>query len=1070
MFSYSELLDNLKSTFFLAGVSIAFLVWTLDHFVHAVFLHQGTFYQLLLHQKPYDIYMRSFISAIIIILSFISSVLLNRSRQMEDKFRGVNTRLTTIIESEPECVKTISKDGTLLSMNPAGLALVEAESFDEVDGVTIYDLITPEHRDKYIELNKRVFEGESAVLEYEIIGLKGGRKWLDTHATPLFDNSGSIISHLAVTRDITERKQIEALKTGQQYILELMSLGNSSVAEIFDAIIRFAENQFTNLRATILYVIDNKLQHCAAPSMSTDYIELINGLQIGPSVGSCGTAAYRKERVIVTDVASDPLWADYNQLGAKYGFCACWSEPVFDNSGKVLATFALYNKKPGVPSDYEIQLIEAMANLVSIAIERKQTEQALRVSEKKYRGLLENNPDGMVILNVKGEIEIVNQQLQTMTGYTIDDLTGQSVEVLIPERFKTHKQLRDSYLANPHVRMMGKELELFVRRKDGSEFPAEISLSPLETADGINISAAIRDISERRKAEEELRKLSRAMEASSSIVIITDTDGNIEYVNPKFTEVTGYTREEAIGQNASILRTDTTSDSVYDEISKSIDSEGEWKGELRSRKKDGSLYWDRCSVSCVKDAKGEITHFISIQEDVTHEYELEEQLSYQGSHDALTGLLNRHEFERYTERLLSTIRQDEDEHALCFMDLDQFKVVNDTCGHTAGDELLRQLGQLLQAAVRQRDTLARLGGDEFGILIEHCSLDHAYRVATSLQKAVQDYQFSWEGHSFKVSVSIGLVAITEATPNLTELLKEADAACYTAKDLGRNRIHVYHIEDSELAQRHGEMQWVPRINQALEEDRLCLYAQPIVPLDSRTETHYELLIRMKDEKGKLIPPGAFLPAAERYNLIELLDTWVIEKAFSSLTTHPVFLEQINFISINLSGQSLTKPNFLNFIITQLDETGIKGRKICFEITETAAISNLSTAMKFISTMKGFGCRFALDDFGSGLSSFGYLKNLPVDYLKIDGMFVKDIVDDPIDRAMVKSINEIGQVMGMRTIAEFVENDEIKGMLREIGVNYAQGYGTGRPQPFDELLGQLSNVTDIKDPKDNRSES
>ena len=428
-----------------------------------------------------------------------------------------------------------------------------------------------------------------------------------------------------------------------------------------------------------------------------------------------------------------------------------------------------------------------------------------------------------------------------------------------------------------------------------------------------------------------------------------------------------------------------------------------------------------------------------------------EQLSYQASHDPLTGLVNRREFEHRGKQLLSTVSADQTEHALCYMDLDQFKVVNDTCGHAAGDEMLRQLSQVLIATLRHKDTLARLGGDEFGVLIEDCSLDNAHRIAKKLLEAIQNYQFTWQGHSFRIGVSIGLVAITKTTLNLTEVLKEADAACYMAKDKGRNRIHVYHIEDSEIAQRHGEMQWVSLINQALEEKRFCLYAQNIAPLDGRCDKHYEVLIRMTDEKDEIIPPGAFLPAAERYNLISNIDRWVIEHTFSLLAANPNFLKKIHFVSINLSGQSITDDNFLNFIITQLDESRIKANKICFEITETAAISNLHTAAKFISTLKSKGCQFALDDFGSGLSSFAYLKNLTVDYLKIDGMFVKDIVDNPIDRAMVKSINEIGQVMGMQTIAEFVENDEIKCMLKDIGVNYAQGYGIDKPQPFGELL-------------------
>ncbi|NIQ16244.1 MAG: EAL domain-containing protein, partial [Candidatus Dadabacteria bacterium] len=315
-----------------------------------------------------------------------------------------------------------------------------------------------------------------------------------------------------------------------------------------------------------------------------------------------------------------------------------------------------------------------------------------------------------------------------------------------------------------------------------------------------------------------------------------------------------------------------------------------------------------------------------------------------------------------------------------------------------------------------------------------------------------------------IGVSIGLVSISEKTSSLTELLKNADTACYMAKDKGRNRIHVFHPDDSEIAQRFGEMQWVTRIHQAVEENRLCLYAQTIVALDDSNDKHYELLIRMVDEKGELILPGTFLPAAERYNLMSIIDHWVIKKAFGLLAKNPEFLRQTNYISINLSGQTLNNPEMLAFIITQLIESEIDGNKICFEITETAAISNLSMAKQFISTLKDFKCQFSLDDFGSGLSSFGYLKKLPVDYLKIDGMFVKDIADNTIEHAMVKSINEIGHVMGMKTIAEYVENDLIKGMLKEIGVNYVQGYGIGKPEPLEELLSRSNNVTRYKKSK------
>ncbi len=488
-----------------------------------------------------------------------------------------------------------------------------------------------------------------------------------------------------------------------------------------------------------------------------------------------------------------------------------------------------------------------------------------------------------------------------------------------------------------------------------------------------------------------------------------------------------------------------------------------WDIEFRAITQTGKVLYVREIGEPEIDEQGTIIRTFGTLQDITDSKLVEERLSYQASHDALTGLINRREFEKRAERLLSTIKQDKSEHALCFMDLDQFKIVNDTCGHTAGDELLRQLGSVLANTVRYRDTLARLGGDEFGVLMEHCSLDDAHRVAASLQKTVQNFKFTWQEHDFKIGVSIGLVPVTSDTTNLTELMKQADAACYMAKDQGRNRIHVYHPEDTDLAKRHGEMQWVERLNQALEDDLFCLYAQPIVSINGSDDTgiHYELLIRMKDENGDIILPDEFLPAAERYNLITKIDCWVIEHAIDLLANDPVFLKKINFCSVNLSGQSLTNPDILKFITNQVIESEIQCEKICFEITETAAISNLNGATKFISTLKRLGCQFALDDFGSGLSSFAYLKNLPVDYLKIDGMFVKDIVDDPIDYAMVKSINEIGQVMGMQTIAECVENDAIKGMLEKIGVNYVQGNGIGKPQPFDALLCRSSNVVDIK---------
>jgi diguanylate cyclase (GGDEF)-like protein/PAS domain S-box-containing protein len=562
-------------------------------------------------------------------------------------------------------------------------------------------------------------------------------------------------------------------------------------------------------------------------------------------------------------------------------------------------------------------------------------------------------------------------------------------------------------------------------------------------------------IRQQKKTKDALSKSEEKFKAlyydNPSMYFTLGADGTVISVNQYGAEQLGYTTEELIGTSVLNIFFEDDKLSAADYLHTCISKPEmihHWN--LRKRCKDNRIIWVREAARVVFDEEN-TPSILVVCEDITESHQLSEELSYQATHDNLTGLTNRREFEKRAKQLLTATKVEFGEHALCFMDLDQFKVINDTCGHTAGDEMLRQLSSILKNAVRQNDTLARLGGDEFGILMQHCPIENAESVAANLLKVIQDYQFVWEDHSFKVGASIGLVAITKTTPNLTELLMDADAACYIAKESGRNRIHVYHTEDSEVAKRQGEMQWVTRIHKAIDKDLFSLYVQAIEPLHNSDEVHYELLIRMKDTEGSDIAPGAFLPAAERYNLISKLDSWVVEEAFTLLMNNPDFLNKINFLSINISGQSLSDTVLLNFISREFDRSGINPGKICFEITETAAISSLNTATNFISTLKKLGCQFALDDFGSGLSSFGYLKNLPVDYLKIDGMFVRDIIDDPIDHAMVKSINEIGHVMGMKTIAEFVENDVIKGMLKEIGVDYGQGYGISKPQPLEELI-------------------
>jgi len=427
---------------------------------------------------------------------------------------------------------------------------------------------------------------------------------------------------------------------------------------------------------------------------------------------------------------------------------------------------------------------------------------------------------------------------------------------------------------------------------------------------------------------------------------------------------------------------------------------------------------------------------------------------HQANHDALTGLLNRRAFEQELELLCSGRASPQRDNALLYLDLDQFKIVNDTCGHLAGDELLCKLTEIFSGQLRQTDLIARLGGDEFGVLLKNCSMAGATRVAEALRESAENFKFSWKGKIFSVGASIGAVPIKQNSGGMATILSTADMACLEAKQTGRNRVRVADIDDKTIMQLRNEMDCVGQIKQALEEDRFCLYCQPVIPVGRsiKRPEHVEILVRMLGTDGKIIQPGSFIPTSERYGLMTSLDKWVIKHAVQCLQGWRYEVAPLKLM-INLSGQSVCDESFLHFVLETLNAEKVQPGSICFEITETAAMDNLDKAVSFINTLKASGCEFALDDFGSGLSSFTYLKKLPVDYLKIDGAFIKEIVTDPIDKAMVKSINEIGHVMGKQTIAEFVENDEILQNLEEIGVDYAQGYGIAAPQPINEYIAE-----------------
>ena len=542
--------------------------------------------------------------------------------------------------------------------------------------------------------------------------------------------------------------------------------------------------------------------------------------------------------------------------------------------------------------------------------------------------------------------------------------------------------------------------------------------------------------------------------------VTTDPDGHINYINPAAEGLLGAASDDLLGNHlyeAFELRSEESGERALN-LKRISD------GDLNAGTADSVLISRSGIRTHVHFSVAPITHetvhsgLVITFRDVHRERELRRRLAWKASRDDLTGLLNRSEFRRTLGATIAGTRDPAMHHCLLYIDLDEFKVVNDTCGHKAGDELLRQVSAGLLSLLRETDVVARLGGDEFGILLHNCDRDLGIELAETIIELINDKRFTYRDKVFHVGASIGLVSVTNSTSNLEDLLSTVDAACYAAKEKGRNRVFVGEVDAQKILRRMDELSQASHIRLALKEDRFVLYRQPIVRAQAPAmgaEVHAEVLVRMVGQDGELIVPGAFIPAAERYGLMQDIDRWIIRRLFE---IEGDYLRRwrpggdsgdvtADFLySINLSGASLIDPRFLTFVKDALQDHAIPGGAVAFEITETQIITHLDKAVDFISALKGLGCKFLLDDFGSGMSSFGYLKHLPVDYLKIDGLFVKDILADPIDRSMVKVMNEIGHTMGLKTIAEYVENHDILREISGLGVDLAQGYGIAKPEP------------------------
>jgi diguanylate cyclase (GGDEF)-like protein/PAS domain S-box-containing protein len=691
--------------------------------------------------------------------------------------------------------------------------------------------------------------------------------------------------------------------------------------------------------------------------------------------------------------------------------------------------------------------------------------------QEKFTALMEASAQGILIHSYDWKLLFVNNSYANTLGYSLEE--ANSVE-----------DVTNFYPANEKLRLRGylqSSLKIFSqltppsvyniegKHKLGEKTILQHSVSLIDWQGVPSVLISTIDITRQYSAQQALEHSEERFRdfAESATDWCWEMDENLRftYMSDSFTRLSGWPAKDVIGLTRSEFFEKYT-----DLKHKTKDEKKRWYKHsklLLSHKAfsnlsysffrpDGSSFAISVTGKPLFNQRGKFCGYRGTSKNITDEKRLSEKLQYQATHDELTGLINRRHFESELNKVLDDVHINNTEYVLLYLDLDRFKIVNDTCGHVAGDRLLQQLASLFKTAFKEDDILARLGGDEFAVILKSCSIESAIEATQCLHKSFDEYKFAWQGRSFSVSVSVGAAKITKNTESVSQLLQNADSACYMAKDTGRNKTHIFSENDADLSRRQGEMHWAVRITEALENDDFTLFAQAIKPLKSSDNIFYELLIRMR-EGNHLILPNVFLPAAERFDLSLNIDKWVLKKALKWIRDHSHILSSAKLIFINLSAKTIGKKSFLDYAIKVLDEYNVPPEKICFEITETTAIANLAEAVDFIEKLKKIGCEFAIDDFGSGVSSFAYLKNLPVDYLKIDGMFIRDMLSDEVNLALVKSINEVSHVMGKKTIAEFVENDATLAYLANIGIDYAQGYAIGYPFAIDELNNEQKSI-------------
>lgn len=948
----------------------------------------------------------------------------SKSKLLEASIQEQDALFRTLSETSPVGLFGTDSEGNCTYTNERWQQIF-GMSFDESLGTEWLSAIHPEDKqavhDSWAENNSLTDEVSS---QFRILHKDGTIKVVRSTAKPLFSPDQELLGFVGTVVDMTETAlQEEAILKSKRLLKEMGAIARVGAWELdlIDNTLEWTEETFRIYGLPLDYEpkLDEAIQYYAPKARPIIRVAVENAIATGE--------AWDLELPFI-QADGNPIWV------------------------RSMGEAQFVNDKP-------VRLIGSFQDITETIKQRTQIE------NMNTRMSLATDCGGIGIW----EYNLLNQSLiwdQWMFKlYGVSPQTAEQPYALWTKHLHPDDRTNAEQSLNDAIAGIRQfDTEFRVVWHDGSIHHLRAFARVIHNDDGtpIKMIGVNWDITAHRLLANELAEQHELMQVTlrsiGDAVITADAYGNTQWLNPVAEKMTGWSVEDIAGKPLSEVF-HTVDEKTRMETENPVEMCLQHMKIVKLAKRavlisrDGKEYGIEESASPILNQQGKLLGVVLVFRDVSEQRRLSDEMSFQASHDPLTGLVNRVELEARVQRLLVKSHYDKSQHALMFIDLDQFKIVNDTCGHAVGDELLKQIAKMLGEIVRETDTLARLGGDEFCIVLEQCAIEQAQRIGQLICDTFEDFRFVHGEHRFRIGSSIGLVPVDDSWPDVPSILQAADTSCYAAKDAGRNRVHIWFDSDETIQARHSEKQWTTRIEKALDEDRFVLYAQLLSDLSEKeTGIHAEVLLRMHDKENRIILPNVFLPAAERFHLAARIDRWVLRNAIDWLVNREADDINISMLCINLSGQSVGDRSFHVHACQMLSAAGESVcKKICVEITETAAVTNMTDASSFISKLKQLGVKVALDDFGAGAASFGYLKHLDIDILKIDGQFISDLLIDPLDDVAVRFFIEVARVMNFKTVAEFVNTQEVLSRIKDLGINYAQGYLLHKPEPIDLVV-------------------